>query len=217
MDSERDPLTRSAWDQLAERYRDIFMDLDLYDGSYDAFCARLPLAGAQVLEVGCGPGNVTRALLNRRPDLRIHAIDYAPSMVALARTLVPAATFAVMDARAIGTLTERPDGILVGFCLPYLSPDETRQLIQDSARLLRPGGSIYLSTIEGDPAQSGYVSSSSGDARMYLYYHAEATLLQDLADAGFADVAVMRIAYARAGGAPSVHLVFLATLPQQSI
>jgi hypothetical protein len=47
---------------------------------------------------------------------------------------------------------------------------------------------------------------------MYLYYHAEETLRQDLADAGFGELAVMRIAYARAGGAPSVHLVFLATL-----
>jgi ubiquinone/menaquinone biosynthesis C-methylase UbiE len=210
MDSEQDQLTRGTWDQLAERYRDAFMDLNLYDGSYDAFCARVPQLGACILEVGCGPGNVTRALLTRRPDWRIHAIDYAPRMVALAQTLVPAATFAVMDARAIGSLAEVFDGIVVGFCLPYLSPAETQQLIQDAARLLVPGGQLYLSAIDGDPDQSGYVTSSSGDVHMYQHYHNEATLVQALSEAGYVDVAVTRLDYASANGLSSVHLLIMA-------
>jgi hypothetical protein len=72
------------------------------------------------------------------------------------------------------------------------SPDETWQLIQDSARLLQPGGTLYPGTIKGDPGQSGKVTSS-GSARRFQYYHAEATLMHDMADAGFAEVKVMRI------------------------
>lgn len=210
MNSEQDQLTRQSWDQLAERYRAAFMDLDIYDDSYDAFCARVPQAGARLLEVGCGPGNVTRALLHRRPDFRIHAIDYAPTMVELARTLVPAATFEVMDARAIGGLEERFEGIVVGFCLPYLSSDEARQLIQDSARLLLPGGQLYLSAIEDDPARSGYETSSKGDVRMYVYYHRAEDLSAALAEAGFVQVEILRQGYTKPDGTSSTHVILLA-------
>jgi hypothetical protein len=72
------------------------------------------------------------------------------------------------------------------------SPDETRQLIQDSARLLQLGDTLYLGTIKGDPGQSGKLTSIGG-ARRFQYYHAEATLMHDLAYAGFAEVKVMRI------------------------
>lgn len=213
MESEHDQATRQSWDQLAERYQAAFMDLDLYDDSYDALCARVPQVGAHVLEVGCGPGNVTRALLQRRPDFRIHAIDYAPSMVALARTLVPGATFAVMDARDIGSLATRFEAVVVGFCLPYLSADAARQLIQDAARLLLPGGVVYLSTIETDAARSGYETSSKGDARMYVHYHPTPDLRAAMAETGFVGIEVLRAAYTKADGTPSSHVILLGALP----
>ncbi|MBD3580922.1 hypothetical protein [Flavobacterium selenitireducens] len=40
-------------------YQTKYMDLDLYDDTYDAFLAELP-HGAKLLELGCGPGNITR-------------------------------------------------------------------------------------------------------------------------------------------------------------
>jgi ubiquinone/menaquinone biosynthesis C-methylase UbiE len=212
MEFEHDQATRQSWDQLAERYRAAFMDLDLYDDSYDALCARVSQVGARVLEVGCGPGNVTRALLQRRPDFRIHAIDYAPSMVALARTLVPGATFDVMDARAIGSLATRFEAAVVGFCLPYLSSDAARQLIHDAARLLVPGGVLYLSTIASEVARSGYETSSKGDARMYVHYHPTDDLMAAMTAAGFSGTEVLHLAYTKADGTPSTHVVLLGAL-----
>lgn len=209
MEAEHDQITRQSWDQLAERYEAAFMDLDLYDGTYDALCARVPHAGADVLEVGCGPGNVTRALLQRRPDFRIHAIDYAPSMVARARILVPGATFEVMDARDIGRLSTRYHAVVVGFCLPYLTPAAARQLIQDAAHLLLPCGVLYLSAIETDEARGGYETSSKGDARMYVHYHPTAALVADMTEARFTGIEVLRTAYTKADGTPSTHVILL--------
>ncbi len=34
--------TAQTWDKLAQAYQDKFMDLDLYDHTYDAFCDALP-------------------------------------------------------------------------------------------------------------------------------------------------------------------------------
>jgi hypothetical protein len=41
------------------------------------------------------------------------------------------------------------DGIVCGFCLPYLSQDECLQLMKDSYHLLNENGMIYLSFVEG--------------------------------------------------------------------
>lgn len=54
----------------------------------------------------------------------------------LGRALNPTAAFAVLDARAIGTLPTRFDGIMCGFCVPYLAREDVTRLVQDCARLL---------------------------------------------------------------------------------
>jgi len=40
---------------------------------------------AKVLELACGPGNITKCLLSKRPDLEILATDIAPNILELAK------------------------------------------------------------------------------------------------------------------------------------
>ncbi len=44
-----------TWDTLAVAYQDKFMNLNLYNDTYDTFCNALSLQNPKVLEVGCGP------------------------------------------------------------------------------------------------------------------------------------------------------------------
>ena len=60
------------------------MDLDLYDDTYDTFCEEVNIENATILEIGCGPGNITKYLLNKRPDFRIEGVDVSPNMILLA-------------------------------------------------------------------------------------------------------------------------------------
>src|SRR5687767_9736318 len=113
--------TRRIYDKVAGAYQEKFMELDLYDDTYDLFCELVPQPGAALFEIGCGPGNITRYLLNKRPDLRIEAIDLAPNMIALAQQNNPSASFSVMDCRDIDRIEKQFDGIVCGFCMPYLS------------------------------------------------------------------------------------------------
>jgi trans-aconitate methyltransferase len=129
-------VTIKTWDLLAQKYQDGFMDLNLYDESYDVFCELLEKKSASILELGCGPGNITKYLLNKRPHYKIHATDAAPSMIALARKNNPTATFEVIDTRNISELKNKYDAIVCGFCLPYLSETDCIKLIEDSFQLL---------------------------------------------------------------------------------
>ena len=91
--------TYETWNKVASLYQDKFMDLDLYNSTYDYICETIPKEKARLLDVGCGPGNITRYLLSKRPDFDIFGIDIAPNMVALAKKNNPSAGFAIMDSR----------------------------------------------------------------------------------------------------------------------
>lgn len=212
MSGEEDPykITGEAWNAVAMLYKDRFMDLDLYNGTYDAFCRLIQKQDAAIFEIGCGPGNITRYLLSQKPDFKIEAIDVAPNMVALAKSLNPGAAFKVMDCRELDAVTGPFDGIVCGFCIPYLSGADCLKLLKDCSRLLKPGGVLYLSAIEGDEAQSGYEYSSNGQYKTYVYYYQARHLQYKLKESGFEPVEPVRIHYTKADGTPQVHLVFIA-------
>jgi len=90
-----------------------------------------------------------------------------------------------------------------------LSEEETATLICDSYGMLRPGGLLYLSFVEGDPAGSGYKVSSTG-LRTYFYYHHEESLRQQLAGSGFGDIHAYWVPYTRAGGEEEMHTILTA-------
>ncbi len=55
-------------------------------------------APRRVVDLGCGPGNLTALLAERWPDARVVGLDSSPEMVAAARD-VPGVDFAVADLR----------------------------------------------------------------------------------------------------------------------
>lgn len=197
----------AVFDKLADLYRQKFMNVDLYADSLDALCKLLP-ENAAILELACGPGNLTRYLLDKRPDLKILATDLAPNMIALAKASNPEAAFEIMDCRAIGNLGKKYHAIVCGFGLPYLSDVETETLIGDASDVLHHDGLLYLSTMEGDYAQSGWEAGSSGDL-VYMHYHPESDLAGALSQNGLSISGSWRKQYNGKNG-PVTDLILLA-------
>ena len=177
-------ISAGTFHKLADRYREKFMDLTLYDESYRNFCELLRPGRARVLDAACGPGNVSRCLLAQRPDLDLLGIDLAPRMVELARAAAPSAQFAVHDCRCLADLKRRFNGIICAFGLPYLSPEEVSGFIEAAAEGLNPDGVLYLSTMLGNSDDSGLEHCSTGDP-VYVYYHSEEHLTRLLERSGF--------------------------------
>ena len=128
--------TFETWNKVAALYQEKFMDLDIYDASYNYFCSQVPQENAALLDIGCGPGNISRYLLSKRPDYKLSGIDFAPNMVELAQRNNPTANFSVLDCRHIKQLGEMYDGVICGFCAPYLSSPELSKLVADAAAIL---------------------------------------------------------------------------------
>lgn len=162
--------TFETWNKLALLYEDKFMNLDIYNNTYDLFCNLIIKEGAKLLDIGCGPGNITKYLLCKRPDFDILGIDIAANMIELAKKNNATARFAIMDSRQIDVIETKFDGIVCGFCLPYLSHNDSNKFFIDCYNLLHKDGFIYISFVEGNPQKSDFQISSSGD-RVYFYFY----------------------------------------------
>lgn len=201
--------TKLVYDKVALAYQDKFMDLDLYNDSYNLFCKLLKKPNSSIFEIGCGPGNITKYLLSIRPDYQLQAIDLAPNMIKLAKINNPAAQFKVMDCREIDTLNVQFDGIICGFCMPYLSKEESYKLIKDCSALLTEGGIFYFSTIEGNYNESGYEHSSNGENKVFVHYYQKEYLLTSLKENNFEKTELFEKTYNKSDGSPSTHLIFI--------
>lgn len=201
--------TFETWDKVAKLYEDKFMDLDLYNDTYDVFSDLLSKKKSTVLEIGCGPGNITRYLLAKRPDLEILGTDISLNMIELAKRNCPTAKFELVDSRKIETITSRFNGIICGFCLPYLSELDVEKFVVDCKNLLNKNGVIYLSFVEGEKEKSGYQQGSSGD-RTYFYYHNLEHLTNLLDRNHFGNQNLIRKRYEKNDKTEEVHTIIIA-------
>ena len=201
--------TFETWNKVASLYQDKFMDLDLYNHTYDFFCNLITKDKAKLLEIGCGPGNITKYLLSRRPDFNIFGIDIARNMIELAKKNNPTASFAIMDCRQISNLETKYDGIVCGFCLPYLSQTDSEIFISDCYNLLNENGQLYLSFVEGDPNKSDFQVGSNGD-RTYFYFYNLDELTEQLKKNNFEQIKVFKVDYKKVENERDIHTILTA-------
>jgi len=187
---DHNKLAVELFNRRADVYEEKYMDVGLYAGTLDLFCSGVKAKG-RILELACGPGNITMYVLNKRPDLDILATDLAPNMLEIGRKYNPGVEFRLMDCRDVAALQEQFDGVICGFALPYLSKDEAIRLIADISGVLIQGGLFYLSTIEGDYSGSRMQTSSQGD-QLLMYYHEAGYLTEALRQNGFGSITIAR-------------------------
>jgi trans-aconitate methyltransferase len=163
---------------------------------------RLPLAGDETaLDVGCGTGRLTEALLTRLPRGRVTAIDRSPNMLQAARTNLRArfpgrVSFARADGAALPF--RRVADVIFSTATFHWIPDHDR-LFASLYAALRPGGRV-VAQCGGGPNLARLLQRASalaatdrfrpffaGWSDPWLFADADTTARR-LEDAGFSDV-----------------------------
>ncbi|MFZ4544600.1 MAG: class I SAM-dependent DNA methyltransferase [Saprospiraceae bacterium] len=201
--------TINTFDKHASGYQEKYMDVSHYGDSLD-YLLNLLAPNPSILEIGCGPGNVTRYLLNKRDDLHILGTDMAPKMVELASANNPEARFLLMDAREIDKTKGKFDAVLSAFILPYLSREDVDKLFSDMAALLNERGILYISTMEDEYSKSGYQVSSDGKDRCFQYFHSADDLQSRLEKSGFELIYQKRQVFPPEGVVLATDLIIIA-------
>lgn len=96
--------------------------------------------GMRVVDVGCGPGGLTRALADTVGEANVAAIDPAPQFVAACRARHPAADVREGVAEELPWPDETFDAALACLVLAFMAdPDEG---VREMARVTRAGGTV---------------------------------------------------------------------------
>ena len=203
-------LSVQRFNEFADEFVRGFMNMEGYSDSINAFCNLIVPGKPRILELGCGPGNVTRLLKARFPEAQITGIDLAPKMIEIARKQLPEVDFRVMDVRDILSLPDTFDAVMCSFCLPFLSKAGAFDLITKCAEKLNPGGVLYVSTMEGDESDAGFEPTSfSAGSEIYFNYHSQQDLKHAFAASGFEIVHFKLQDYPEPDGRKTVDMIFV--------
>jgi demethylmenaquinone methyltransferase/2-methoxy-6-polyprenyl-1,4-benzoquinol methylase len=142
---------RRLFDGIAPRYDllNALLSLGLHRAWRRRAVSRLLARdGRDFLDIGCGTGEVSLAILRRAPAARVTGIDLSTPMLerAVAKTraagLDARAVYQVGDATALAFGDASFDGIVMAFCLRNVV-DHARAFAE-MRRVLRPGGTVAI-------------------------------------------------------------------------
>ncbi|MGB5435013.1 MAG: class I SAM-dependent methyltransferase [Maribacter sp.] len=201
--------TFKTWNKIAQQYEDSFMDLELYNDTYDIFCGSIHKKNASLLEIGCGPGNITKYISTRNPSYKIHAIDVSKKMIELARKNNPNTDFEVMDCRNLTDLQKIVDGVICGFTIPYISKSDCTKLFYNCCNLLKENGMFYVSFVAGHYKNSGFIKGSAGD-RVYFHFHELERIKEELEKNSLSTIHLIDKEYQKLDGTTEVHTIIIA-------
>jgi trans-aconitate methyltransferase len=200
------------FDEFAEQYLEKFKNIEGYIPSIDKFCKLIKTKNPKILELACGPGNITKYVKQKFPHSEYLAIDLASNMIEIAKTQVNDVEFRLLDVREISKIDNKFDAIMCSFCLPFLSKSDAYTLIADCADRLNKDGVIYISTMEGDESKAGFETTSfTGSSEVYFNYHEKQDLEKALLDNGFIIKEFKRQEFHEPNGITLIDLIFIGT------
>jgi SAM-dependent methyltransferase len=112
---------------------------------HERIAAEPPLTTGALLDVGCGPGRLTRRIAERRPGVRVTGLDSSSDMIRQARRSPAPANLEFRE----GTPALLSDGFVEAFdfavsILSFHHWEEPVEELRAVYRALKPGGALWI-------------------------------------------------------------------------
>ncbi|HAG59491.1 MAG TPA: hypothetical protein DCL83_09295, partial [Arthrobacter bacterium] len=95
-----------------------------------------------VLDIGCGAGNVARAIAESRPELRVHGVDVSAGALEAARRAAPDLDFQMAPAESLPFKDGSMSAVVMLDVLEHLKDPDA--VLREIHRVLRPGGVFHI-------------------------------------------------------------------------
>lgn len=178
----------TAFNQAAPRYDEAAL---LQQEVASRLIEQLPLfkiAPTQILDLGCGTGQISHALTSHYPKAAITALDLAPGMVKLTRERIntsgfnlwrrPKHQFLVADAESLPFADHSFDLIASNLTFQWCS--DLPRLFAEIQRVLAPGGLLLFTTLGPDTLKELRASWQAVDKDIHVNPFAD---MHDVGDA----------------------------------
>lgn len=199
--------TIRSYNACIDRYVEKFMDFASYTAKSLHFQTHYLAEGATILDLGCGPGNVAKLLLEQNSTYKITGVDLSGEMLKVARRNAPNAQFHTADLREF-TSDTRFDAVIASFSIVHLTNNEAQQLLTRLHTLLQPGGYLYLSFMEGRTA--GFETTSFSDNALYYNYYDRNYIQALLRESALETVELLEDDYLEADGSVTKDVFIIA-------
>ncbi|MDG4826311.1 class I SAM-dependent methyltransferase [Asanoa sp. WMMD1127] len=171
--------TRETYDRIATEYAQRKADVDArLVRDLSELAAAVPPGGV-VVDVGCGPGREV-GLLRERGFL-VLGLDLSLGQLRAGRV----GGVAQADMRTLPVRNGSVDAVWCQAALLHLPRPAVPAALAEFARVVRPGGALFLAVAEGDDADWEVARNYGSDLRRWFTYHREPDLTAALATAGF--------------------------------
>lgn len=185
-----------AFSRAAPRYRELARAQAVMA---NALFPYLPSSAQQILDIGCGPGDLTRALTHRYPHALVTGLDLSAAMLAEARrcTAAPVSEhiqWLCGDAQQL-PLEEGSQDLVVSNLAIQWCPD-MMQALQEIRRVTKAGGKAVINTLAPgtlqEIQQAWSPSPADGPTRNtgVLKFHLRQTYIDAAYAAGWSQVTV---------------------------
>jgi ubiquinone/menaquinone biosynthesis C-methylase UbiE len=132
----------SLYERLIRRIYNVGLEGRLHAALTTALRTHIPQS---LLEVGSGPGNLLRAVHDALPGTRLSGVDLSPFMLEAAQARLPADVRLLhADARSLPIEDASVDAVVSQHVLGHLPGAAASGAWREAARILRPGGRVYL-------------------------------------------------------------------------
>ncbi|QRO01939.1 class I SAM-dependent methyltransferase [Archangium violaceum] len=184
MDEAEEQGVRRVYGEIAGIYEAFFPSLHRYEGRVERFLAEAVAPGRRVLDVGCGPGQLTRGL---DPAVAVVGVDLSPEMIDRARSGRPSGEYRVHSYREpLPEELGRFDVALAVGCLDFC--DDLGRTLRHVSGALEPGGRLLFTVLERRPGLEGHEEArrrvQTADTEVTLYFWSFEETARALLDAG---------------------------------
>ena len=212
MDTSWIAAAAESYDRVADRYvavvRGALDELPLESALVTHFADRVgATGGGPVLDLGCGPGLLTRHLTCLGPP--VLGVDVSPEMLRIARRHNPGQPFVQASLTRLPLADGAVGGVFCWYVMHHVPDGDVARAFAEIARVLRPGGQVMLGGHVGD---SSYVKTEGygGLPMNVLFARRSPDAYAELADgAGLVVDATVALGPAR----PAAAAVLLAHKP----
>ena len=111
----------------------------------------------EVLDLGCGPGELISELTNKFKNIEITGIDFSEKMLEISNKRNPLATHIKMDTAELSKLEGKYDIIICTHSLPYYK--EPKDVFKQLHRVLSSDGKILVGFASGNSFYDKFVLS----------------------------------------------------------
>ncbi len=170
MVTEQEEGVRRVYGEIAGVYEAFFPSLHRYEGRVERFLGETVAPGHRVLDVGCGPGQLTREL---DATVQVVGLDLSPEMLEQARRGRPSGEYREYSYRdPVPEDLGRFDVALAVGCLDFC--DDLPRTLRHLSEALKPGGRLLFTVLERRPGLSEHEDAlrriQTADQEVTLYF-----------------------------------------------